>query len=102
MNNPINNKNINDETVKYIARLSRLSLTDDEASKFQKQLSAILDYIDQLGEVNTEEVLPTTHAVSSMKNVFREDVPVDSLSQDDALRNAPEKEDGFFKVPKVI
>ena len=98
----MNDKIITKDTVNYVARLSRLSLNDDQADKFQDQLSRILDYIEQLNEVDTEEVLPTSHVLSSMKNVFREDVPGESVSNEEALSNAPQKKDNFFKVPKII
>lgn len=90
------------DTVKHVARLSRLSLTEEEVTVFQKQLSSILDYIEQLEEVGIEGVTPTSHVLSSMKNVFRLDEVSPSLSNDEALLNAPDKKDGFFKVPKVI
>jgi len=97
------NKNyIDRETVDYIAKLSRLSLSEEQAIKFQKQISDILGYINQLKEVDTDNVLPTSHVISSMKNVFREDKVKESLSQSEVLTNAPDKEDKFFKVPKII
>ncbi|MDP8298934.1 MAG: Asp-tRNA(Asn)/Glu-tRNA(Gln) amidotransferase subunit GatC [Candidatus Tantalella remota] len=93
---------ITKETVEYVARLSRLSLDESETDRFRGQLEGILDYIEQLKEVDTEGTLPTTHVLPSMKNVFREDKLTPSLSNDDALANAPSKKDGFFKVPRVI
>jgi aspartyl-tRNA(Asn)/glutamyl-tRNA(Gln) amidotransferase subunit C len=96
------NNLITEDVVRYVARLSRLSLEGKEVARFQEQLSAILDYIAQLNEVDTENTSPTSHVLTSMKNVFREDEPKPSLSNEDALCNAPEKKNGFFKVPKVI
>lgn len=98
----MNKKVITEDTVRYVARLSRLSLDDDETVKFQGQLSRILDYIEQLNEVDTEGVRPTSHVLESMKNVFREDEPTPSVSNQEALQNAPDKKDNFFKVPKII
>ena len=95
-------KTIPDETVRYVAGLARISLNEEEKKIFGKQLSQILGYIEQLGDVDTEGVLPTTHVLPSMKNVFREDVPAVSVSTEDALSNAPDKTKDFFKVPKII
>jgi len=98
----MNKESINEEVVRHIAALSRLSLSDTDVKKYQSQLKNILDYIEQLDEVNTEDIPPTTHVLSSMKNVFREDVAKDSLSQEEVLDNAPSRRNGFFRVPKVI
>ena len=95
-------KTITADTVRYVAGLSRLSFDDKDLIKFQEQLARILDYIEQLNEVDTENTLPTTHVLSSMKNVFREDEPKASLSPEEVLINAPAKKDNFFKVPRVI
>lgn len=99
---PKPDKTITDDVVKHVAKLSRLHLDDEQVGKFGKQLSAILDYVDQLSEVDVTGVQPTTHVLTSMKNVFREDEVRDSLSPDEALANAPSRSDNFFKVPKVI
>jgi aspartyl-tRNA(Asn)/glutamyl-tRNA(Gln) amidotransferase subunit C len=97
-----NSKTITEDTVRYVARLSRLDLGDKDTASFQDQLSNILDYIAQLNEVDTENTLPTTHVLTSMKNVFREDELKESLSPDQFLGNAPEKHGNFFKVPRII
>ncbi|MFQ5952662.1 MAG: Asp-tRNA(Asn)/Glu-tRNA(Gln) amidotransferase subunit GatC [Candidatus Omnitrophota bacterium] len=98
-----NNKElISEEDVRHVALLSRLRLDDKEVSKFQKQLSSILEYIAQLNEVDTKDTPPTSHVLSSMKNVFREDELKESLPSEDALSNAPAKRGNFFKVPKII
>ena len=101
-NNSNNNIEITEDVVRHVAKLSRLSLNDKEVSSFKSQLSGILDYIAQLNEVNTEGVPPTSHVLSSMKNVFREDEVRPSLEPEEATSNAPEKEGTFFKVPNVI
>lgn len=95
-------KTITEDIVRYVAELSRLRLDETDTARFGQQLSRILEYIAQLNEVDTENTLPTTHVLSSMKNVFREDDPGESLSQEEALSNAPAKKESFFKVPKVI
>ena len=95
-------KKIDKNTVKHVARLSRLSLSDKDIKRFSEQLSAVLDYINKLNQVNTDNVSATSHAVASVKNVFREDRVKKSLEQEDALKNAPKKIGDFFGVPKVI
>lgn len=87
--------------VEYVANLAKLELSRKEKIKFQKELDNIIKYIDQLNELNTENVPMTSHVVP-LENVFREDRVLPSLPQDNALANAPQKKDGFFKVPKVI
>ncbi|MCK5450593.1 MAG: Asp-tRNA(Asn)/Glu-tRNA(Gln) amidotransferase subunit GatC [Candidatus Omnitrophica bacterium] len=93
---------ITDDVVLYVAKLSRLSFEEKDVPKFREQLSGILGYIEQLKEVDTEDTLPTTHVLSSMKNVFREDTLKTSFSPDKSLKNAPSRNGSLFKVPKVI
>jgi len=91
-----------DETqVRRVALLGRLELSDGEVSQFSTQLSAIFEYIEKLNELDTDNVEPLAHCLP-VHNVFREDVPRPSLSNDDALANAPEREDEYFKVPKIL
>ena len=87
--------------VEYIARLARLRLTEEEKEKYSIQLGKILEYVQQLNELDLEDVPPTSHVVP-LKSVFRKDVVRESLPQGEALRNAPQKERGYFKVPKVL
>lgn len=89
------------ETVKYVADLSRIELTPAELEKLSKQLLAVLDYIDQLKELDVNQVAPTSH-ILALQNVLREDIPKPSLTPDKALRNAPDRQANFFGVPKVI
>ena len=89
------------EEVEKIANLARLYLSDDEKSKLSKELSIILEYMDKLNELNTSNVKPLSHPLE-LANVFREDELGESLSTEDALKNAPDKTDKYFKVPKVI
>lgn len=87
--------------VEHVAKLARLNLTEEERETFTGQLNAILKYAEKLNELDTEEVEPTTH-VLHLSNVMREDEVRESLSQEKVFRNAPEEEDGQFKVPAVL
>lgn len=89
------------EDVKHIARLARLKLNDKEIDYFASQLDKVIDYIGQLKEVDTSDVEPTSH-VHSIRNVFRKDIVKPSLKKEDVLKNAPSKEEGLFKVPRII
>lgn len=89
------------ETVKHVATLSRLAMSDTELDRFTEQVSAILDYIDKLNQLDTTTVEPMSHALA-LKNVFRSDESGPSLPQEKALENAPEREVGFFRVPRII
>jgi len=92
---------IDKETVKYVAHLARIDLQDKELEKLSSQLQDILGFIDKLNKVDVAKINPTSH-ILSINNVLREDSPKKSLSQEQALGNAPQKEEGFFVVPKVI
>ena len=92
---------IDEGQVWRVAQLSRLELTDDETKQFSTQLSAIVAYIEKLNELDTENVEPLAHCLP-VHNVFREDVPRPSLSNDAAIANAPERVDEYFKVPKIL
>ena len=93
---------IDKKIVKRVALLSRLELSESELELYSRQLASILSYINKLNEADTRDVQPTSHALATLKNVFRKDMLRPSLSADDALKNAPAKEGRFFKVPKVI
>jgi aspartyl-tRNA(Asn)/glutamyl-tRNA(Gln) amidotransferase subunit C len=86
------------EQVLHVARLAHLDLTEDEVEKFRGQLSAILDAVSKVSELDLEDVPPTSHPLD-LVNVWRDDVPEPSLSEADVFANAPEREDGFFRVP---
>lgn len=92
---------ISKEEVEHVAKLARLMVSEEEKDVLTRQLSNILTYVGKLNELNTEGVEPLSHVID-IKNVFREDKTRESLSQDLALSNAPEKRDGFFRVPKII
>ncbi|MGB2698338.1 MAG: Asp-tRNA(Asn)/Glu-tRNA(Gln) amidotransferase subunit GatC [Candidatus Zixiibacteriota bacterium] len=87
--------------VEYVAKLARLKLSEKEKKKFQKELDKIIRYIDQLNQVDTENVPPTSHVIP-MQNVLREDEIKPSLTQKEALANAPDKKDGYFRVPRAF
>ena len=92
---------ISKEQVEHVAKLARLEVSENEKAMFARQLSAILTYMDQLKEVDTEGVEPTA-TVLPTENVWREDAVRLSLAQEQALANAPDQADGFFRVPKII
>ena len=87
--------------IDHVALLARLKLSDSEKNLFSRQLDSIITYIDKLNELDTTNVTPTAH-VLPIKNVFREDERKPSLPRDIALQNAPDQDDGFYKVPKII
>lgn len=89
------------QDVAYIAELARLSFTEAEKEKMTSELNAILHYVEKLNEVDTEGIEPLS-SIHDQVNVLREDIRQDSISNDVALMNAPDKLDRFFKVPKVI
>lgn len=89
------------EEVAHVARLARLEMSEPEMDQFTGQLNAILQYADKLNEIDTKDILPTAH-VLPLKNVFREDKTHPCLPNAKALANAPEAEDGMFRVPRVI
>lgn len=91
---------ITKEQVEHVAKLARLSLTEKEKELYTKQLSKILDYIDQLNEVNTNGVEPMTQPIPTV-NVMREDVVKREFDRETLLKNAPHEEYGFFRVPKI-
>jgi aspartyl-tRNA(Asn)/glutamyl-tRNA(Gln) amidotransferase subunit C len=90
----------NDE-VRWVAQLARLELSDAELDLLTRQLSAIVEYVTQLGQVNTEGVEPLAHPLP-VHNVFRADKLAPSLPVDAALSNAPKQRDGFYVVPAVL
>ena len=87
--------------VEHIAKLAKLQFSDEEKEKFTHQFNDILKYIEQLNSLNTENVEPLSQVID-LHNVFREDVVKPSLPTKEALDNAPDKTDEYFKVPKVI
>lgn len=92
---------ISKDQVKHVAHLARLAVTEDEADLFTDQLGSIIGYAEQLNELDTEGVEPTTH-VMDLKNVLRKDEPKEWISKEDALKNAPDKQNGYFRVPSIL
>lgn len=92
---------ISKDEVKHVAHLARLAITEEEADTFTKQLDDIITYAEQLNELDTEGVEPTTH-VLDLKNVLRKDEPKKWIEKEDVLTNAPDHQDGQFKVPSVL
>ena len=89
------------QDVEHVAKLARLELKEEEKQQFTNQLNAILKYAEQLNQLNTDKVNPTSHAMK-LSNVMREDVVRDSLPLEKVMLNAPDEEDGQFKVPAVL
>ena len=90
-----------DLNVAYVARLARITLTDDEARTFQKQLDDVLKYVEKLRELDVTGVDPATHTLPVF-NVLRDDAPSDWFTAEQALSNAPRQANGLFIVPKVV
>jgi aspartyl-tRNA(Asn)/glutamyl-tRNA(Gln) amidotransferase subunit C len=86
--------------IDHVARLARLDLTDEEKAQIGAQLTVILEHAAKVGGVATDDVAPTASAIPSA-NVFREDTPEPSITHEAAMQNAPEEEDGRFRVPKI-
>jgi aspartyl-tRNA(Asn)/glutamyl-tRNA(Gln) amidotransferase subunit C len=92
---------ISEDQVKHVAHLARLAITDEEVQKFTTQLDAIIGFAEQLNELDTTNVEPTSH-VLDMKNVFREDKPGKGLTREEVLKNAPDHQDGQVRVPSIL
>ena len=89
------------EQVRHVAKLARLAIPEDKLPKFASELESILGYVDKLREVNVEGVEPTAHPLP-LSNVMRDDDIGPVLTTEQVLANAPDRDDPFFKVPKVI
>jgi aspartyl-tRNA(Asn)/glutamyl-tRNA(Gln) amidotransferase subunit C len=92
---------VSPEQVRHIARLARIAMSDEEIERLAPELNAIIGWVEQLAEVNTDGVEPLT-AVIDQKLRLRDDVVTDGNIRDAVLANAPEAQHGFFAVPKVI
>lgn len=92
---------ISDETIDYVGILAKLELSLEEREQAKKDMGSMLDYIDQLNELDTSNVEPMSH-VFPVKNVFREDVVANKDEREAITANAPEKQDGSFVVPKTF
>lgn len=87
--------------VEHVANLARLTFNEEEKEKLAENLGGILEYIEQLNRLNTDDVPPTSHAIP-VKNVVRKDVIRQSFTQEEALANAPSPTNNLFEVPKII
>ena len=92
---------INKQQVTKVAKLARLDLTEDEISEFTDQLSAILEYVEKMNELDTDGIEPLAHCLP-ISNCFRDDRIKESLGTEITLANAPERDGDFFKVPKIL
>lgn len=92
---------IDQEEVKRVAHLARLEITPEEEKEFTNQLSSILEYFNQLSELDTTDVLPTTRAID-ISNITREDVQKVDGNREALLDNSPEREEDFFRVPQIL
>ena len=87
--------------VDYVSKLANLPLSVEERALFEKQLKDVLTYISKLNEIDTDSIEPIGH-ITNLQNVLREDKPAPSLSQDDAIKNAPKTYNGFFEVDAIF
>ena len=94
-------KKIDEARVRKVAKLSRLELTEAEVAEFTGQLSAILAYVEKMNELDTTGVEPLAHCLP-IRNVLREDIVKESLGTEKTLANAPQRDEEFFKVPKIL
>ena len=92
---------IDEPQVRKVAKLARLELTDAEVQEFTGQLSAILEYVEKMNELDTGNVEPLAHCLP-VSNVFRKDCVKESLGTEKTLANAPQRDGEFFKVPKIL
>ena len=92
---------ISQKDVEKVAKLSRLQLSEQEVKEFAGQLSAILEYVEKLNELDTNNVEPLAHCLP-ISNVFRADEVKESMGTEKTLANAPQKDGDFFKVPKIL
>ena len=92
---------ITKEDVEHISWLASIKIEDEEKDEFVEQFNTILEYFHQLDEVDTDGVEPT-YRVVDLANIFREDVARKSLSQEEALKNAPRRENGYLKSPRIV
>jgi aspartyl-tRNA(Asn)/glutamyl-tRNA(Gln) amidotransferase subunit C len=89
------------DDVEHISWLASIKISDKEKDEFVGQFNSILEYFHQLDEVETEGIEPT-YRVVNLANIFREDTTTRSLSHEEALKNAPRRENGYFKSPRIV
>ena len=95
-------EDFSEETLEHISKLALLDLSEEEKNKLAKELGDILNYFKKLNDLDTTDVKPMTHPIEGLKNVFREDIPWKSLSNEEALKNAKHTKDGYFKTSRVL
>ncbi len=96
------NGELSKDTIDHISKLALLDLSDEEKDKLSKELGDILNYFKKLEDIDTSNVKPMTHPIEGLKNVFREDEPWESLSNEEALKNAKHTKNGYFKAPRIL
>lgn len=94
-------KRITKKEIRHVAKLARLSITEEEATRYQKDLNSILNYVETLNEIDTTNIEPMSHVIE-IKNVWRDDIPITKEDADKLLLNAPKREGRYYKVPKII
>jgi aspartyl-tRNA synthetase len=98
---PVKKEKISTEEIRHVAKLARLTMTEDEALKYRDDLNSILDYVAALEEIDTTDVAPVSHMLD-MKNVWRDDIPTERENPLELLNNAPDREDAYYRVPKIM
>ncbi len=93
--------NISLDQVRHVAKLARLALSEEQLTKLAPQLAAILGYVEQISKIDMTGVQPMAHALP-LHNIFREDIVEPSLPLQEVLKNAPQTDGPFFKVPKIL
>ena len=93
---------ISKNVVKQIAELAKLKLDESDCDLFSKQMTNIISYISKLDEINTKDIKPLTNIIPYQKNVMRNDIVKNSLKLEQSLKNSPEKDENYIKVPKII
>jgi aspartyl-tRNA(Asn)/glutamyl-tRNA(Gln) amidotransferase subunit C len=95
-------KQISKDDLENLSKLAMLNLSDEEKEKLIPQLNEIIKYFKKLNDLDTKNIQPITHPIEGLKNVFRKDVPKESLSTEEALKNAQHKKEGYFKAPRIL
>ena len=95
-------QHLTEKDVRDIATYTRIGLADDELAQMTEDLNNIIDLLKPITEYDLEGVEPTFHPIGSLSNVMRDDVQTSSFSQQQALENAPEQEDGYFRIPAIL
>jgi len=93
---------LNRETIKALSGLCRIHCTEEDEESLLKDLGKILEYVEQLGKIDTTDIAPCNHVLESMINVEREDIVGETLPREEFLANAPESISGMIRVPPVI